>query len=455
MNKTRKKNANWIYQILLILMVVAIAYHMFSYFLRLVYPSNQAAVEFQKVMELVRGQEFSLDHWLYIPIALITKMFSVFFGGVKIYKGFILAEVFVNVLVVLLLYEVNIRIFGMKMKRLTLCMISMACYLGVPAYFFLYGGNIKSSIWLMFFLILLVIWKKENEKLRLLESFSQWSTNLSALFWKIWMILICSLSFLLVGRKTGKDYVYFVPFILVTMAAAYWKREVGHEISVIYAIIVLVMTIGLLCNGFMQTDSIFWNTMRVLYWCVSWFMVTQAMIIAKEKKQLLELGAFAALVVILFAINIFRLDDVIRDNNRRLVDSEPVFSVDYFPVYMTNVTYLQTNYTKAGGIFFGSSDFIALAELVSTYVREDILIMTDEITETEGCWFQALTDCKSMQIDGMNSSDDVIRKTLDDNNVRYAVIFKDSRIYMLNYDELSKYPTVFENERGIIIEQLD
>ena len=114
MNKTRKKNANWIYQILLILMVVAIAYHMFSYFLRLVYPSNQAAVEFQKVMELVRGQEFSLDHWLYIPIALITKMFSVFFGGVKIYKGFILAEVFVNVLVVLLLYEVNIRIFGMK-----------------------------------------------------------------------------------------------------------------------------------------------------------------------------------------------------------------------------------------------------------------------------------------------------------------------------------------------------
>ena len=215
------------------------------------------------------------------------------------------------------------------------------------------------------------------------------------------------------------------------------------------------MTIGLLCNNFTQTDSVYWNTMRTLYWCVSWLMVTQAIVVTKENKQLLELGAYAALVVVLFAINIFRVDDVIRENNRRLVESEPVFSVDYFPVYMTNVTYLQTDYTKEDEIFFGSSDFIALAEFVDSYGSDDVLVITDEITETEGCWFQSLTDCKWVQIDGISSSGDVIRNTVDDNNVRYAVIFKDSRIYMLNDDELAEYLAVFDNERGMIVEGTD
>ena len=50
------------------------------------------------------------------------------------------------------------------------------------------------------------------------------------------MILICGLSFLLVGMKSGKDYVYFIPFVMVTMAAAYWKKETTREISHIYSI---------------------------------------------------------------------------------------------------------------------------------------------------------------------------------------------------------------------------
>lgn len=456
MNKTGKKNTNWIYQMLLILMIVAIAYHMFSYFLRLVYPSKQAAFEFQKVMELVRGQSFSLDHWLYIPIALIIRIFSIFLSDVKIYKAFILSEIVVNILVVLLLYRVNIWMFGMKLKRLTLCLISLACYLGVPAYFFLYGGNIKSSIWLILFLILLVVWKKENNRYGgLVKIFCKWRSDVPTLIWKVWMVLICSLSFFFVSMNTGKDYVYFVPFVLITMIDVYWKRKTGYLISVIYTVIVLMMTIGLLSNNFTQTDSVYWNTMRAFYWCVSWLMVTQAIVVTKENKQLLELGAYIALVVVLFAINIFRVDDVIREKNRRLVESEPVFSVDYFPVYMTNVTYLQTDYTKEDEIFFGSSDFIALAEFVDSYGSDDVLVITDEITETEGCWFQSLTDCKWVQIDGISSSGDVIRNTVDDNNVRYAVIFKDSRIYMLNDDELAEYLAVFDNERGMIVEGTD
>ena len=444
--KKKRKITNWIAQMILVGMVVAIAYHMFSYFLRLVYPSEQASVEFQKVMELVRGKSFSLDHWLYAPVALFVKILGIFLSNVKIYKAFILSEILINVMVVLLLYRVVVQMFEESLNRILLCLISMACYLGVPAYFFLYGGNLICSMWLLVFLLLFLMLNRKCDWIVHLDD------KLPALFWKIWMILICGLSFLLVGMKSGKDYVYFIPFVMVTMAAAYWKKETTREISHIYSIIILIMTIGLLCNEFTQTDSIFWNSMRGCYWCISWLMVGQAIVVCKEKKKQLEIGAYSAFVIILLVINVFGLDDLIRQENRRLVESEMIFSVDYFQIYMTNVRYMQTDYTDDNEIFFGSSDFMTLAELAVTYDKEYVLIMADENTVTEGRWFQTLTDCKLVQMDGLNSSDETIRNKLCDEKTRYAVIFKDSRIYMLNYEALSQYAVLYENERGLIVE---
>lgn len=444
--KKKRKIENWIVRMILVTMVVAIAYHMFSYFLRLVYQSEQASVEFQKVMELVRGKSFSLDHWLYAPVALFVKIFGIFLSNVKIYKAFILAEILINVMVVLLLYRVVVQMFEESLNRILLCLISMACYLGVPAYFFLYGGNLICSMWLLVFLLLFLMLNRKCDWVAHLDN------KLPALFWKIWMILICGLSFLLVGMKSGKDYVYFIPFVMVTMAAAYWKKETTREISHIYSIVVLIMTIGLFCNNFTQTDSIFWNSMRGCYWCMSWLMVGQAIVVCKEKKEQLEIGAYSAFVIILLVINVFGLDDLIRQENRRLVESEMIFSVDYFPIYMTNVRYMQTDYTDDNETFFGSPDFMTLAELAVTYNKETVLIMADENTVTEGRWFQTLTDCKLVQMDGLNSSDETIRNKLRDEKTRYAVIFKDSRIYMLNYEALSQYAVLYENERGLIVE---
>ena len=106
--------------VILACMVVFMAYHMFSFFLRLVFPSNNAANEFSNIMGMIRDKQIPFGTWTYLPIAVLVKILSIFFSEAKIYKAFILVEIVINIFFIWSLYVLLIKLFGSQLKRITL-----------------------------------------------------------------------------------------------------------------------------------------------------------------------------------------------------------------------------------------------------------------------------------------------------------------------------------------------
>ena len=69
--------------VILACMVMFMAYHMFSFFLRLVFPSNNAANEFSSIMGMVRDKQIPFGTWTYLPIAVLVKILSIFLVKLK------------------------------------------------------------------------------------------------------------------------------------------------------------------------------------------------------------------------------------------------------------------------------------------------------------------------------------------------------------------------------------
>ena len=114
---------------------------------------------------------------------------------------------------------------------------------------------------------------------------------------------------------------------------------------------------------------------------------------------------------------------------------------------------LKSNYTDNDHIFYGSAEFIDLAEQAMSYSKDELLVLSDEITETDRTWFTAIADRDYVEIDGLNSTDEDISKVLREQNPEYVVIFTNSRIYMAHYEFVSGYPHIYENDRGMILER--
>lgn len=445
--KVIQKKADIIIEILLISIVVLLAYHMFSYFLRLVYAGENVADEFSTIMHIVRYGDGSISDWIYWPIVLILKIQSVFFSDIKIYKGFILIQIIINILIIWLFYHLLIRIFYHKLSVVTLFFISVGFYMGMPAYCFLCGNSIKGSMGLILFLVSIII------AYQILRWYRKIWNILPNIIWKGMAIVsgIAATAFLCVGF--GGDFVYFVPVVAIVIVEAYWRGSINKFLCTIYMIVILIEGLIMFAIGAGEIDTSLKLTMASFYWCVSWLIVAQAIVVVKKKKQVLELGVYGGLLLVLLLLQVFEVDDKIRENHRDLVRDEEIFAADYFGIYGANINYIKTDYTDESSIFFGSAEFIDLAEQAMSYSKDELLVLSDEITETDRTWFTAITDRDYVEIDGLNSTDEDISKVLREQNPEYVVIFTNSRIYMAHYEFVSGYPHIYENDRGMILER--
>lgn len=433
--------------VILACMVVFMAYHMFSFFLRLVFPSNNAANEFSSIMGMVRDKQIPFGTWTYLPIAVLVKILSIFFSEAKIYKAFILVEILINIFFIWSLYVLLIKLFGSQLKRITLMLISVACYFGMPGYCFLYGGNLKCTIWLMvFFFLLYILYQKRIIVERIINT-------LPDVFWKIISVFVIVFSYLFLCRGLSNDFVYFIPIELVIMLRAFWKDKEERLLGTVYSFVVVLESFVIFAvHNEAATESVAIG-MASLYWCIMWIMVAQVIYFAKQENAIMILGAYAGFLLILLFIQISGVDEHLREERWNLVSDETIYDTEYFHIYGNNIEMLKSNYTDNDHIFYGSAEFIDLAEQAMSYSKDELLVLSDEITETDRTWFTAIADRDYVEIDGLNSTDEDISKVLREQNPEYVVIFTNSRIYMAHYEFVSEYPHIYENERGMILER--
>lgn len=446
--KRQRPAAKWVgftNILLLTAVVLLVARHMFSDFLPLVYINDMAAEEYGRMLDIINGR-ISPDILFYGPGALIVKIFSFFFKETEWYKGFIISNILLSLIVIWTFYIVLSKLFQKKLNKIVCLLITIAFYFGMPAYCFLYGGYMKSSIWtILFCLLILGIWKLFRKKIRM-------KVELVPAFGKALMIFGVGLAVWLVSIDFLDDFAYFIPIIAIVLIESLWNQKINKFLTIIYLVVTIIEIVLMYITKESGMDSGIKVTMLCIYWSLCWLLTAQAVQIVRKRRYGLELSVYGMFVLVLLALQAAGVNETLYRLHRVLVE-DVQDNGTYLTIYGNSIELMQKNYAEDEEVFFATDEFMELAERVLEYPKEDVLVITDEITESEKAWFDAITDRKSISVDGMSITDEELAEILQKYDADYVVLFTNSRVYMARYPYVSGFPRTAENMKGVILQK--
>lgn len=429
---------------ILFINVCFLAIHMYSYFIRLVFKNENAANEFMIVTDLVQGKFKELKSVFFFPSAIITWLSSFVFSDVEIYKGFIISEVLLFVFEIIFFYlTINILFSKSNEKsKIKFLVVSIIYFYGMPAYRFLSGGYIVSTIETILSMILILILNYFHGKLCEIKL----NSNIRKILFGIGIILTVNFF----NTNVPSEFIFFMPIIMFVLFETIWKQKTSGLLILVQQTINLF---AIIVQYMMKSDGIY-QTIKVtilsVYWMVCLMLAVQAIHIVKKNKCIIEAKSYLFLILILLVLQISCVQEKIKVERPEMIQDIDG-QAKYFNIINYNVDLIKTDYTSDDKIFFGSADFIELAQYAKAISDNQVSIFSDEITTTEGTWFSAISGKHEIRMDGLNCTEQDILNALTDTKSEYVVIFSDSRIYMLHYDFLMNYKVYYQNDKGIIL----
>lgn len=421
-----------------------VAAHIFGMDLGLQYQSVEAAENFADAMRLMRGQTAEEAGLATVLETLSVQMFVPVLSQAFYFKGYILGDIFLNLLEVLMLYVVILSFSEKRVVRALAPVFCIAYFWGYPAYNFMMGNY--DSWGMRTLLVLLGIYVLRLPVVR--SKIGKAAVHKAVLVWGIFIVILAAAVFWRslsgavetqeIYRSMYGDLVFFVPVLLYVCYQAFFQGKAGRSICAlsIAMIICTIILYGFWYRGQISDYDYYQN--YAILWLFGWLSAVLALDSSAENGELPQFFSYAGLIGVLAAVVLSGYAERVAGYDGKYVTK------NFFSLYRYNADCILADY----GIYrVPESTLEIYNEVVWDYEGYPVPILTEDIKEQ--IWYDALTDndstAYSLTLYGLP---DVLAK-LEQDNVQAVVMQKDKVEYQEYQEYLKLCPEAASTSAGL------
>lgn len=406
--------------------------NIFGLDLKLQYPSVQASENFALAMHVVRGQTAQKVGFATIIEALFIQICEPFTTTAMCFKGYILADMFLHLMELWMLYVTIITISRKKIVHLLAPFVCIAYFWGYPAYNYMMGNDDSFAVYSM--CILLLVYVVYMPAVRRKLDKEMWIKR--ALLPAGFALLLVVTAFVrsLDGGMDGReiyasmyaDMVFFVPVLLYVCYYALFKGKKGGAVCGL-SLVMIVCTVILYVFWYQGKISNYgyYQNYAVL-WLFGWLFTVLALSISEENSELPQFFSYAGFVGALALL-------VISGYAGRIAGYDGSYvTKNFFSLYRYNTDCLLADY---GQYRVSDSTLETYQRVMDDYNGESVPILTEDISEQN--WYDAITDNDSTAYSLTQYGLPEALERLNQDQVQAVVTQKDS-------EEYKEYKAYFE-----------
>lgn len=511
------------------LVVFLISRHIFHGF-TIGYNSGDPASHFIHAMNIVRTGNISAMHFSPLMNAIAISLCKPFLNWNEYYKGLILGDTAIFLLLQLVTYIIISNVMKQKKDKIVALIITLFCMAGYPLNSYLVGGYIWLTAGMLVFCFSIYsldsyfkgIYNRKFINLMLIGGLSvlSWTYILYTVYASLTIFLamlivviqkekghfvkeaIHKLSFFVIPgilfvttfikywkgvdsiifmisslfRTTGidgtlakpveavqsavdavmsngyeysrlySDFLIFLPVIIGLIAYCIKERQIKLYIMLASILLVGVVISFVLCKEGYFSGYYYYKLYYIL-WILSWFCVGEAYYLFKDYTILIL--SYALTFLILFCTSTFQIE-------QRIYDQIPVINhaegnVPELFLYMKNYETMRRNYDT----WWISDDKFQLFSYDISYNEDtydsemlfDTQCVDDFLTMR---WYLGFSGKESARYCMLSAQDAIL--SAKDNGVNHIIVLNTNGYYDTNIGVFGEYPTVYQNDAGVILE---
>lgn len=406
--------------------------NIFGLDLKLQYSSVRASQNFALAMHMVRGQTARTAGFATIIEALFIQICAPFTTEVMCFKGFILADMFLHLMELWMLYVTITTISQKKIVRLLAPFVCIAYFWGYPAYNYMMGNDDSFAVRSM--CILLLVYALYMPAVRRRLDKETWIKRALVPAGSAVLLAVAVFVRSLDGGMDGQeiyasmyaDLIFFVPVLLYVCYYALFKGKKGGAVCGL-SIVMIVCTIILYVFWYQGKISNYdyYQNYAVL-WLFGWLLAVLALAISAENGELPQCFSYAGFVGTLALL-------VISGYAGRVAGYDGSYvTKNFFSLYRYNTDCLLADY---GEYRVSDSTLETYQRVMDDYNGERVPILTEDIGEQN--WYDAITDNDSTAYSLTQYGLPEALERLNQNQVQAVVTQKDS-------EEYKEYKAYFE-----------
>ena len=421
----------------LLICVCAVCVRCYGFDLRLQDLNGDAARYFSDAMEIVRTGGIPEQHFSTLMAALIIEVLSPVLSELLYYKAFLLADMFLHMLEISMLYMLILTVSERKLVRILAPVFSVAYFWGYPVNNYVTGGFMPWSGGVM--LLMLVLYAALLvEKKRFSWKYSAAVPILAVLVgfgcdqWFVWEPVSATGNE--VYSSMYADLIFFVPVFLYVLYHVFGKKR-SWKVPGILCICMLLYTIGLYTVWYRGGISLGGYYKSYYYlWMLGWILSAQAMDVAEESRELAEAFSYAGLIGVLTLLAVFDVGNG---------PSGPYVTQNLFALYRYNSEQIQRDYAE----WRFTDEEMEAYDYVFAQKRTAAILTEDAGREK---WFDAVTANDSSHSSFIGKEFPDALQTLVARGPEYAVVWKDDGVYEEHQEYFAGIMAVFENESVVV-----
>lgn len=490
--------------VLLAAFVLAISYHLFSYWMRLSYANSDPANHFKFAMTVLKTGKVESIYFSAFIDAMFIELLSPFLALAKYYKAFIVADIFMHIMEICMFYVLLLTISDKKIVRILAPFLSICYFFGYPAYSYMTGGFVYWSNGVM--ILILIIYallllerypdlRKSSAILLFLAAYANSCCNKlfipvnyfalfaalavliiknrkhainKKLFWGIVAGIIAAASIVVIVfwnswggslknmieyvsvpggiyRSMYADLIFFVPAMILVFYFVFIKREYSKTISLM-SICMILCTVGMYIFWYHYLMSTYYYY-KIYYnlWLFGWLLAIMALDIMADKKQLIGFFSYGGMVVAIGVLTLTNYDFHMWHHN---VDYNGSYATkQLFSLYRYNMDSLLTDYEKEYSISSQVLDVFGYS--TENYWDEFVPIASSDVNLTY--WYDGMKAQDSKEFHGdVYELMDIVRR-LDEYGITKIAVYKEDSFYAAYQAYFENCVPVYENEEAAIL----
>lgn len=488
--------------------IVVMALWHFGVKLELIYIDIDSSRYFKDAMDVRRTQQISGEYLAVLFQALVISCISPFVKAVSLYKGMILAHIFMQVLSGCMFFELISRLNTGKYKQIVNMVLTILYVYGFQFYILTYGTffHLQDAVLIVMFLIyhLLELQKKEEGAVfafgsilfgcyalmvcypvymivmlvLLIPEIIIWIVNKIhmvdirqrvGLFVSVLAVALAGIYFasqrtntfngLLLNlkaegvsyREPFLDFIFFIPFGVVYIILLLRKKYKNEQKIILRMNIegLLFMTVWLVFYVKGYLSNYYFYRFYNAIWLLAWIMVAHALYLLEQERQILFVGSYAALYGFAVFTSVCGINRRISDYNSDLF-LENKENQTLCPLYAFNTDKFVNRAEPA----VSEELFEAYQYIIDNLGSEEVRMLDSYYTYMSVHWYMAITD-----IDHVNNYNDIrgtcvydVLNFLDETNTKYILLEKKDNSWMQFYDTVFAAADVeYENDKCYIL----
>lgn len=493
--------------LILTILFVILFVHLFSLDLRLCYLNSDIASHFNFANSLVEGNNDNVGIMYLTALinATIINIAKPVLEQVYYYKPFIIGDAFINWFGLMMFYVLLTHFVRKKSIKRFHAIFSVLFFLGFPIYSYMIGGFVYWSLGVTFicFLIYLLDVYAKNHELRkgiaILVVLSLAAIGMSYVLFVPYVFLASFICFVNIFVKEGKLFakenvflllkIYIIPFLFILIGLLIWfasgqvnlgslrvdggiyanlysdflpllpfvlfgifcmSKTEKQSSQIFLVIIAITIAFMLVCCHMGLISRYYYYKMYYPIWTLFWVEAVIALEHLVEKKEKFAL-CYIAMCVVVFALQSTAIEEKIVEKNAKMQTVEADFTI--FPIYRFMSPFIESGFAPHDGEeIIDAYQYVINQSQDNGEITNFIPCVTSDDYQGDCYWYSAITRNNSFNyfilIRQQGLSDDVLRKL--ETEVEQFFMFKDSVVYLENYDKLQKYDVEFENSVGVV-----